>query len=196
MIITKGKGTIVFLCRLRSVISLLTAILFFTSIYLAPSVSAITLGEIESETVRGSTRENISKEERPIKPDVDVSGNSQAEYNSDEKNPRLVCLLSVIMPGGGHFYINQDAKGLSFCIAAGIGYTATGYFLIKASLADRGSREYKNYLLMTGFLFFMTLIVHFVGIVEAYSDADELGKKNLFGKNTDNPYGTKITYEE
>ncbi len=191
----KGKGASVFACRLKSVISLLTAILFFTSIYLAPSALAITLGEIEPEKVRGSTRENIEKEEKFLKSDVDVSEHSQAD-NTDEKNPRLVCLLSVIMPGGGHFYINQDAKGLSFCIAAGIGYTATGYFLIKASLADRGSREYKNYLLMTGFLFFMTLIVHFVGIIEAYNDADELNKKNLFGKNTDNPYGTKIVYEK
>ncbi|MFA5518312.1 MAG: hypothetical protein WDA74_03575 [Spirochaetota bacterium] len=195
MTIIKGKGIIVIACRLKSVISVLTAIFFFTSIYLAPSASAITLGEIKPETGR-STKENISNEERVVKPDADAPVNPQAEDDTDIKNPRLVCLLSVIMPGGGHFYINQDAKGLSFCIAAGIGYTATGYFLIKASLADRGSREYKNYLLMTGFLFFMTLIVHFVGIVEAYSDADELGKKNLFGSNADNPYGTKIIYEK
>ena len=112
-------------------------------------------------------------------------------------NPRLVCLLSVIMPGGGHFYLNQDAKGLSFCIAAGIGYTATGYFLIKASFSDTGSTEYKNYLLMTGFLFFMTLIIHFVGIVEAYSDADEINKRKLFGSDndSDNPYVTKVVFE-
>lgn len=182
-------------CRLKSVISVLTATLFFISIYLAPSVSAITLGEIESDKISESENKNISKEENLLTPDKDIYVTPQSEEISDEKNPRLVCLLSVIMPGGGHFYINQDAKGLSFCIAAGIGYTATGYFLIKASLANKGSREYKNYLLMTGFLFFMTLIVHFVGIVEAYSDADELNRKNLFGKDIDNPYGTKVVYE-
>lgn len=184
-------------CRLKSVISVLTATFFFISIYIAPSVSAITLGEIKSEKERESAVENISKGKNLSKPDNNITLKPQSVDTPDEKNPRLVCLLSVIMPGGGHFYLNQDAKGLSFCIAAGLGYTATGYFLIKASLADTGSRKYKNYLLMTGFLFFMTLIVHFVGIVEAYSDADELNRKNLFGRDrdSDNPYITSIIYE-
>lgn len=184
-------------CRLKSVISVLTATFFFISIYLSPSVSAITLGEIESGKRDGSSVENLIQEEKLIKPDKDLTAKPQSEDKRDEKNPRLVCLLSVIMPGGGHFFLNQDAKGLSFCIAAGIGYTATGYFLIKASLADTGTRKYKNYLLMTGFLFFMTLIVHFVGIVEAYSDADKLNRKNLFGsdRDSDNPYTTRIVYE-
>jgi hypothetical protein len=60
-------------------------------------------------------------------------------------------------------------------------------------LADRGSVAYKNYLLLTGFFFFITLIIHFVGIIEAYSDADELNKKNLF--NDGNLYPTDVIKE-
>lgn len=181
----------------RSMVSMFTAFIFFISIYLAPSLSAITLGEIKPD---GGTKPSVEDKtpvegKNTIKTDPVIDPPPGAVR--DEINPRLVCLLSVVMPGGGHFYLNQDAKGLSFCIAAGIGYTATGYFLIKTTFSDMGSREHKNYLLMTGFLFFMTLIIHFVAIVEAYSDADELNKKNLFGgdKNSDNPYVTKVFFE-
>ena len=181
----------------RSIIALFTALIFFMSIYIAPSLSAMTLGEIKPE---GGTKPEIehkapADKKSDLKADTPID--PPAVTVQDDINPRLVCLLSVVMPGGGHFYLNQDAKGLSFCIAAGMGYTATGYFLIKTTFSDMGSREYKNYLLMTGFLFFMTLIIHFVAIVEAYSDADELNKKNLFGKddNSDNPYITKVIIE-
>ena len=177
--------------------SLFTAVIFFMSIYFLPSLSAITLGEIKPDNgSKTSVEEKISPGEKSGLRN-DLPQGTPAAPPEDDINPRLVCLLSVIMPGGGHFYLNQDAKGLSFCIAAGMGYTATGYFLIKATFSDMGSREHKNYLLMTGFLFFMTLIIHFVAIVEAYSDADELNKKNLFGKDkeSDNPYITKVIFE-
>jgi len=177
--------------------SLFTAFIFFMSIYFVPSLTAITLGEIKPDNgSRPVVEEKIpAGEKSSLK--TDQPQGTPVVPPEDDINPRLVCLLSVIMPGGGHFYLNQDAKGLSFCIAAGMGYTATGYFLIKTTFSDMGSREHKNYLLMTGFLFFMTLIIHFVAIVEAYSDADELNKKNLFGKDkeSDNPYITKVIFE-
>jgi len=177
----------------RRIVSLFTVLIFFAGIYLVPSLSAITLGEIKPDKVpRPAVEHKKPDDEKAV-----LKTDSPSAPVQDEINPRLVCLLSVVMPGGGHFYLNQDAKGLSFCIAAGIGYTATGYFLIKTTFSDLGSREHKNYLLMTGFLFFMTLIIHFVAIVEAYSDADELNKKNLFGGdgNSDNPYVTKVIFE-
>jgi len=186
----------IFIGRTGSALALLTAALFFSSIYLTPALSAITLGELEGKKTSDRQIVDSEKDKNQKIPDTEIPVKPPA-VTKEEMNPRLVCLLSVIMPGGGHFYLNQDAKGLSFCIAAGIGYTATGYFLIKASLSDTGSREYKNYLLMTGFLFFMTLIIHFVGIVEAYSDADEINRKNLFGSKNDNddPYVTKVMFE-
>lgn len=177
--------------------SLFTAFIFFMSIYFLPSLSAITLGDIKPDNgSKTAVEEKVPAGEKSGLRN-DLPQGTPTVPQEDDINPRLVCLLSVIMPGGGHFYLNQDAKGLSFCIAAGMGYTATGYFLIKSTFSDMGSREYKNYLLMTGFLFFMTLIIHFVAIVEAYSDADELNKKNLFGKDkeSDNPYITKVIFE-
>lgn len=88
--------------------------------------------------------------------------------------------------------MNNDVKGIGFCLAAGIGYTATGFFMVKTMLSDTGTTAYKNYLLLTGFLLFITLIVHFVGIIEAYSDAEEMNKQKLFGNDDNNPYITEF----
>jgi len=179
----------------KKIISILIACIFTMSIYILPSASAITLGELRSGSETSTDKTKAPAEEAKVKPEEKTPKPELKEGKEDKKyiNPRLVCLLSVILPGGGHFYMNNDAKGLSFCLATGAGYTITGLFMIKTMLADRGSVAYKNYLLLTGFFFFITLIIHFVGIIEAYSDADELNKKNLF--NDGNLYPTDVIKE-
>jgi hypothetical protein len=187
---------------MRKTISIATIVIFMMSIYLVPSISAITLGEIkpdkkESESVKKtddaeSLKKKMPEEKKAEQPPVKKAEPEKNNERKDEVNPRLVCLLSVIMPGGGHFYLNNDVKGLGFCLAAGIGYTATGFFMVKTMLSDTGSVAYKNYLLLTGFLFFITIVVHFVGIIEAYSDADAMNKEKLFGNDDNNPYITEF----
>ncbi len=162
-----------------------------------PAASAITLGEIKPDK---QTNSSVKKNSDIEKPDNKIPAGKEKEKPAvkagdvkNEKeliNPRLVCLLSVIVPGGGHFYLNRDAKGVGFCIAAGAGYTAAGYFMVKTTLAETGSVEYKNYLLLTCFLLFISIIIHFVGIIEAYTDAEEINKKILSGDN--NPYNTEF----
>lgn len=185
---------------MKKTVTLLTVFLFVTGIYILPAADAITLGEIKSENGSSNVKDGTGDQDKkaPVKSD-DITKDKKGEEKRDKKrelkkevNPRLVCLLSVIMPGGGHFYMNNDAKGMSFCLAAGAGYTLTGFFMIKTMLADRGSVAYKNYILLTGFLFFITLVIHFVGIIEAYSDADEINKKNLFESEADNPYSINV----
>jgi len=181
---------------MNKTISIITIFIFLANIYFIPSLSAITLGEIkpdkqESESVKAKSdseaqNKKIPAEKKETKPKDDI------EKKPDEVNPRLVCLLSVVMPGGGHFYLNNDIKGTGFCLAAGIGYTATGFFMVKTMLAERGSVAYKNYILLTGFLFFITIVIHFVGIIEAYSDADQINRERLFGNSDNDPYITKF----
>jgi hypothetical protein len=184
---------------MKKIISASTVIIFLASIYFMPSLSAITLGEIKPDRI-----ENEAAKKTYDKETVDTKKNEEKqpakqkypekkiEDKAEEVNPRLVCLLSVVMPGGGHFYMNNDVKGIGFCLAAGIGYTATGFFMVKTMLSDTGTTAYKNYLLLTGFLLFITLIVHFVGIIEAYSDAEEMNKQKLFGNDDNNPYITEF----
>ena len=187
---------------MKKIISAATMIIFLASIYFIPSATAITLGEIKpdkpaADTVKKAEENDALKnkkaeEKHPEKIPEKQKEPEKKEEGEKEINPRLVCLLSVVMPGGGHFYMNNDVKGLGFCLAAGIGYTATGFFMVKTMLSDTGSTAYKNYLLLTGFLLFITLIVHFVGIIEAYSDAEELNKQKLFGNDENNPYITEF----
>lgn len=189
---------------MKKILTLFTILFFVSSIYILPTVEAITLGEIKSGSgASGSGKSSAEQDAKvPVKSE-ESSKDKKSEASPDnqkelkkEVNPRLVCLLSVIMPGGGHFYMNNDAKGMSFCLAAGVGYTVTGFFMVKTMLADTGSVAYKNYLLLTGFVFFITLIIHFVGVIEAYSDADELNKKNLFESGKDDPYSINIIREK
>ena len=185
---------------MKKTISITTVIIFIMSFYFIPSVTAITLGEIkpDKESVKKSANPDMlnkkPEEKKAEKPPEKKEDTGKEKKDDEEVNPRLVCLLSVIMPGGGHFYLNNDAKGISFCVAAGIGYTATGFFMIKTMLSETGSVAYKNYLLLTGFLFFITLIIHFVGIIEAYSDADNLNKEKLFGNEDNDPYVTELVF--
>jgi len=187
---------------MRKSISAATILIFFMSIYFVPSISAITLGEIKPDS---QENESVKNYKDPLQQDKKNSDDKKTDLNSGEKdefankkegrdevNPRLVCLLSVLMPGGGQFYLNNDVKGIGFCLAAGAGYTATGFFMVKTMLSETGSVAYKNYLLLTGFLFFITLVIHFVGIIEAYSDADEMNKVRLFGNDENNPFVTEF----
>ncbi|HPS59604.1 MAG TPA: hypothetical protein PK514_16000 [Spirochaetota bacterium] len=193
---------------MKKTMTLLVLSIFFSSMYALPSLSAITLGEIKSDketdiinkgkVADDSVLKKDDKNKKTVKPEKDNKKGTAEEKSGEggtkkvkEINPRLVCLLSVVMPGGGHFYLGNDTKGIAFCFAAGAGYTAAGFFFIKTMLADVGSVEHRNYLLLTGFVFFITLIVHFVGIIEAYSDAEEINKKNLFN-GSDDPFETEV----
>lgn len=189
---------------IKKTVSIITLIVFLMSIYLLPSANAITLGEIKSDNgTAHEGKENKDAEKKTPsetgkneKVKSDMQGDGKKAESKKDVSPRLVCLLSVMLPGGGHFYMNNDAKGMSFCLAAGVGYTVTGFFMVKAMLADRGTVAYKNYILLSGFLFFITLIIHFVGIIEAYSDADEINKKSLFESGDDDPYSFNIEIEK
>lgn len=188
---------------MKKIISVATASVLFLSLYFIPSASAIKLGEIKpdkkTENIKPDEshpaigKEKTAQSEDPKKKVPEKKEIPREKPDDKEKiNPRLVCLLSVLMPGGGHFYLNNDVKGMSFCLAAGIGYTATGFFMVKTMLAETGSAEYKNYLLLSGFFLFISLIIHIVGIIEAYTDAEEINKEKLFKNEKDNPLVTEF----
>ena len=179
---------------MKKIISVATASVLFLSLYFIPSASAIKLGEIKPDKSHPAIgKEKTVQSDDPKKKVPEKKEIPREKPDDKEKiNPRLVCLLSVLMPGGGHFYLNNDVKGMSFCLAAGIGYTATGFFMVKTMLAETGSAEYKNYLLLSGFFLFISLIIHIVGIIEAYTDAEEINKEKLFKNEKDNPLVTEF----
>ncbi len=97
-----------------------------------------------------------------------------------ERDPRLACLLSLIIPGGGHIYLRSDLKGVGFCLFSATFYGLSGYYIYSAIKGDYAGTEKKSRMVISGLLFVVAAIVHVVGIVEAYNDAIEINEKRVF----------------
>ncbi len=147
---------------------------FFTAhFYLIPSLHAVTVEEA------------AGKKERTSPQFYDELGTKAQERRDSkavpqEKDPRLACMLSLIVPGGGHIYLKEDLKGISFCLLSVVGYSASGYYLYAGLFGDSSDTEKKSMLIVSGLLFVIAAIVHVVGMVEAYNDAIEINEKRFY----------------
>lgn len=147
---------------------------FFTAhFYLIPSLYAVTVEEA------------AGKKERTAPHYYDELGTKAQERRDSkavpqEKDPRLACMLSLIVPGGGHIYLRQDLKGISFCLLSVVGYSASGYYLYAGLFGNSSDTERKSMLIVSGLLFVIAAIVHVVGMVEAYNDAIEINEKRFY----------------
>ncbi|MCB1145863.1 MAG: hypothetical protein KDK38_03620 [Leptospiraceae bacterium] len=82
------------------------------------------------------------------------------------KDPRLACLLSLILPGGGEFYLRKDVKGIAFCLSTTTVYLLSFYYLYLGLTSGTQSN------LWTGVVgSVLGGILHVVGMVESYNDA-------------------------
>ncbi len=113
-----------------------------------------------------------------------------------ERDPRLACMLSLIVPGGGHVYLRQDLKAVGFCLLTGMGYSFAAYYLYLGIVKTDSDTERKSRLIIAGLLFVVGAIVHVVGVVEAYNDAIEINEKQFYyGKNNStNPFFATLEF--
>lgn len=171
-------------------IAILFIIIFGIFIYSSSKIHPITVEEQAGK-----------KSERP-QPVFDELSTKVPERR-DEKNmypqrdPRLACLLSLIIPGGGHIYLREDLKGAAFCILTGASYGTAAYYFYQAYKGDYEGSEKKSKLVIGGLFAMIGAIVHVVGIVEAYNDAVEINERNFYyGHNQlPTPYIAGIVYE-
>jgi hypothetical protein len=181
--------------KFREKLSLTVVLIFVLNFHLLPLAHAITVEE-------QAGKKRIEKE-RPVIEDLDKSKTGPelfgrvveerpARRQPAGKDPRLACLLSLVIPGGGHIYLRRDLKGIGFCLAAGTGYTVTGYYLYRSFVQDKGA-DFRSKVIVSGLLFFISALIHVVGIVEAYSDAEEMNKRSFYGINDpENPYASPL----
>jgi len=110
-----------------------------------------------------------------------------------QRDPRLACLLSLIIPGGGHVYLRNDLKAAGFCLLTATAYSVSAYYLYVALIKTDSSTEKKSRLILSGLLFVVGALIHVVGIVEAYNDAIEINEKQFyFGtEKSSSPYVAK-----
>lgn len=146
-----------------------------------------------------TVEEAAGKKEKQAPSYYDEFSGKAAERRDDaaarqEKDPRLACMLSLIVPGGGHIYLREDLKGISFCLFTGLGYASSGYYLYLALYGDLSQTEMKSKLIISGLLFVVSAIIHVVGIVEAYNDALEINEKRFYygESRSESPYVAKI----
>ena len=172
-------------------ISLFIILIFILNVYVLPSAYSVT---IEEQALRKSSeKQNNSEDEFDRKTPARRDSNRGAQ----EKDPRLACLLSLIIPGAGEIYLRNDIKGIIFFALPIVGYSFAGYYLFQAFMADVSETEKKSRYLVSGLLLLVSVIIHIVGIVETYNDAIEINEKNLYygtGKSK-SPYIAQLLIE-
>jgi hypothetical protein len=177
---------------LQRLTALFIACLFTAVFHISPAVHALTVEEAAGK--REKSREPVYYDE--------LNGKAQERRDDasavQEKDPRLACMLSLIVPGGGQIYLREDLKGITFCLLSGAGYATSGYYLYLALLKGNSSRtEVRAKLIISGLLFVVAAIIHVVGVVEAYNDAEEINEKRFyFGDNRSvTPYIARVSRE-
>lgn len=172
-------------------ISLFVLVIFTLQFYILPSAYSVT---VEEQALRKSADRNTA-------PDDDFDRKTPARRDNNripgERDPRLACLLSLIVPGGGEIYLRNDIKGIAFFILPVAGYSFAGYYLYQAYKDDAGETEKKSKYIISGLLLLVSVILHVVGIVESYNDAIEINEKHFYYgiKRSKSPYIARLSIE-
>ena len=183
-------------------ISFITVCMFLLNIYILPSAFALTVKEqagdrkaAEKGTIE-ETLKKVDKKENRIQEPSETAREVSFESHAG-KDPRLACILSLMIPGGGHIYLRRDLKGIGFCVATGASYAAAGYFAYDSFLGDSASGDLKTRMVLPGLFFLVSIIIHTVGIVEAYADAEKMNRyNNAYDRGCAvSPYVAKIVVE-
>jgi hypothetical protein len=181
--------------RIFRTIALLTAMIVLVDFHLAPALRAA--DELTVEEAAGK------RDKKTASKYIDEFGGKAPERRDSGsglqvKDPRLACMLSLIVPGGGHVYLRQDLKGISFCLLTGVGYGASAYYLYLALFGGASGTEAQSDLIVAALLFVVAAIVHIVGVVEAYNDAVDINEKKFYYGQalSESPYVAKFEYKE
>ena len=158
------------------------------------------ISSVFSITVEEQARKRVRKKETYYTDEFTRKTPERRDYDKlpQEREPRLACLLSLMMPGGGHIYLKEDLKGIGIFASVLLGYSFAGYYLYAANKDDLSSSEKKSKYIISGLFFIVALIIHVVGIVEAYNDAIEINEeKYYYGmEKSKNPYIAEFIMEQ
>lgn len=103
-----------------------------------------------------------------------VAGMQQVPY----KDPRLACLLSLMLPGSGEVYLRKDLKGITFCLATATTYLLSFYYLYLGFLGPAADQRKNMIIGSVGFI--AGVIIHIVSMVESYNDAVQINEARYF----------------
>lgn len=166
------------------------AMLFAANFLLLPALHSLT---VEEQAGKKADQAPAYADEFSQK----VPERRDAKVRHQERDPRLACLLSLMLPGGGQIYLREDLKGAGFCLLTGAAYGASGYYLYQAFQGDYEGSEMKSKLVISGLFFVVGAIIHVVGIVEAYNNALEINQRSFYygSSHSTSPYVAELVYE-
>ncbi len=169
----------------------LLLVIFIMTFHILPSAYPITVEEQAGRRESKSQAVESDEFSRKVPERRDTSARPQ------ERDPRLACLMSLIIPGGGHIYLREDLKGVGFCLLTGAAYGASGFYLYQAFTGDYSGAEKKSKMVIAGLFLVVGVIVHVVGIVEAYNDAIEINERSFYygTSHSRSPYIADLTIE-
>lgn len=179
--------------RLNLLFSSFAAVIVIALLLSPLSLNAITIEDaVDSRAKAGSEKKS---------PAQDITESSRDEVELDlkheYKDPRLACLLSVMMPGAGHIYLRQDLKGGGFCLLTGVSYSLAGYYIFNAMSGSGAEGDLASRFTIPGIFIFLSAAVHVVAIVEAHADAEEFNKRIIiYGTGKKRVYRAKIIIEK
>ncbi len=165
-------------------------LLFVLHFHAVPAIYSITVEERAGKRAEGAP---AYSDDFARKVPERRDGNTGREGRA----PRLACLLSLIVPGGGHIYLREDLKGAGFCLLTGAAYGVSGYYLYQAFAGDYEGAQKKSKMVISGLFFVVGAILHVVGIVEAYNDAIEINERGFYygrGRSS-SPYIAEVVFE-
>lgn len=139
-----------------------------------PLDAKTTTGNDSSGSVADETRRTTEVSSDELQSKTRVVMADRVPY----KDPRLSCLLSFIIPGGGEFYLRNDIKGLTFCLTTTTAYLLSFYYLYQS--VSVGGSDARNKLITGSIGFVTAVIVHIVGMVESYNDAVEINEARYY----------------
>ncbi|HPA71577.1 MAG TPA: hypothetical protein PKY31_04870 [Spirochaetota bacterium] len=169
---------------------LFLAIIFALGFHVVPAVQSITVEEQAGKKAGQAPTFSDEFSQR-------VPERRDSKVRQEQRDPRLACLLSLMLPGGGQIYLREDLKGAGFCLLTGAAYGVSGYYLYQAFQGDYEGTEKKTKLVVSGLFFVVGAIIHVVGIVEAYNDAVEINQRNYYygSSHSTSPYIAELVYE-
>ena len=87
---------------------LFLAIIFVLSFHVVPAVQSITVEEQAGKKAGQAPTFSDEFSQR-------VPERRDSKVRQEQRDPRLACLLSLMLPGGGQIYLREDLKGAGFC---------------------------------------------------------------------------------
>lgn len=165
---------------------------FFTGILIVALLVNGVVGTASAQTIEL----DAARKQKQMQQDDEFAQKAQERREESaqmQRDPRLACLLSLIVPGAGHVYLRNDVKAAGFCLLTVTAYSVSAYYLYVALMKTDSSTEKKSRLILSGLLFVVGALVQVVGIVEAYNDAIEINEKQFYfgAEKSASPYIAK-----